>query len=118
MQAVLKEAKASGEEKLVTQLETEGKALQDLIHKQGFSTWPVHDILQNIKAEIPSIAAKAHVDMIVSKWDAVFQRDGADTVDVTDLMVAPFTPNEETRKILDSLRRTDPIPVERLKKHD
>jgi hypothetical protein len=92
--------------------------LQDLIHKQGFSTWPVHDILQNIKGEIPDIAAKAHVDMIVSKWDVVFQRDGDETVDVTDLMVAPFTPNEETRKILDSLRRTDPIPTERLKTRD
>lgn len=118
MQADLKEAKTNGEEKLVKQLEAEFPALQDLIHKQGFSTWPVHDILQEIKAEIPDIAAKADVDMIVSKWDVVFQRDGAETVDVTDLMVAPFTPDEETRKILDSLRRTEPIPVEKLRTHD
>ncbi len=103
MQAELQEAKASGAEKLVKQLEAEGPALQDLIHKQGFSTWPVHDILQTIKAEIPDIAAKADVDVIVSKWDVVFQRNGAETVDVTDLMVAPFAPSEETRKILDSL---------------
>ena len=118
MQADLKKAKASGAEKLVKQLEAEGPAFQDLIHKQGFSTWPVHDILQKIKAEIPDIAEKADVDLIVSKWDVVIQRNGAETVDVTDLMVAPFTPSEETRKILDSLRGTDPIPVEKLKKHD
>ncbi|WP_372898233.1 hypothetical protein [Stieleria sp.] len=118
MQADLKNAKASGEEKRVKQLEAEFPALQDVIHKQGFGTWPVHDILQAIKAEIPGIAAKADVEMIVSKWDVVFQRDGIETVDVTDLMVAPFTPDEATRKILDNLRRTEPIPIEKLKTHD
>ena len=118
MQAELKEAKATGAEKLVKQLEAEGPALQDLIHKQAFSTWPVHDILKTIKAKIPDIAEKADVDVVVSKWDVVFQRSGAETVDVTNLLVAPFAPSEETREILDSLRITDPIPVEKLKKYD
>ena len=118
MHADLTEAKESGNEKLIKQLEAEGSALQNLIHKQGFSTWPVHDILQVIKKEIPKIANQAKVDMLVSKWDVVFQRKDAELVDVTDLMVAPFSPNEETRRILEDLRKKDPVPLDQLDKHN
>ena len=117
MHADLKDAKASGDKKRIKQLEAEGPALQELIHKQGFSTWPVHDILQTIKDELPSIAKQAHVDLIVSKWDVVFQRTGVEVVDVTDLMVTPFSPDEETRKVLESLREKAPVPLDQLKNH-
>jgi hypothetical protein len=118
MHADLKDAKASGDEKRVKQLEAEGPALQDLIHKQGFSTWPVHDILQTIKEQMPGIAEQARVDMLVSKWDVVFQRKDVEMIDVTDLMVEPFSPTEETRKVLASLRKQDPVPLAELKKHE
>ena len=117
MQADLKDAKAGGDAKRVKQLEAEGPALQDLIHKQGFSTWPIHDILQSIKEEMPAITKQAKVDMLVSKWDVVFQRKDVELIDVTDLMVEPFSPTEETRKILASLRKQDPVPLDQLKKH-
>ena len=118
MHADLEEAKARGAEELVKQLETEGQDLQDLFHKQGFSTWPVHNILQTIKAKIPEIAKQAEVDVIVSKWDVVFQRNDAETVYVTDLLVAPFAPSEETRRVLNSLRITDSVPIEKIERRD
>ena len=117
MHAELEAAKASNDEKRVKQLEANGAALQHLIHKQGFSTWPVHDILQTIKEELPRIAKQADVDLIVSKWDVVFQGRSVEAVDVTDLMVAPFHPNEETKKVLESLRRKTPVPLGQLNKH-
>lgn len=113
MHADLKEAKASGDEKRVKQLEAEGPALQDLIHKQGFSTWPVHNILQTIEDKLPEIAKQAGVDVIVSKWDVVYQRQGVEPVDVTDLLVARFSPTEETRSILEGLRKKDPVPLDK-----
>jgi hypothetical protein len=115
LHADLKEAKTSGDEKRIRQLEAKGPALQTLIHKQGFSTWPVHDILRTIKDEIPGIAKQANVDVVVSKWDVVFQRKDVKFVDVTDLMVAPFHPTEETRKILEDLANKDPVPLEQLR---
>ncbi len=117
MHADLKRAKEAGDEKRVKQLEAEGPALQTLIHKQGFSTWPVHDILAKIEKEMPKIADEAKVDLIVSKWDVVFRRDGVKVTDVTDLIVAQFNPDQETQKVLESLRKKDPVPLDQLSNH-
>lgn len=116
MQAELKDAQASGDAKRVKQLQAEGPALQALIHKQGFSTWPIHDILETIKDQLPDIAAQAKVDVLVSKWDIVFQRQDVETIDVTDRLVEPFSPSEETRKILASLRKRAPVPLDTFEK--
>lgn len=114
LQSEIDAAKARGAEKRVKELEARGPALQHLVHKQAFSTWPVHDILQTIKPQLPQIAKQAGVDLIVSKWDVAYQRPGVETVDVTDFMVALFQPDDATRKVLESLRKQDPVPLERL----
>lgn len=115
LRAEYEKAKAEGDEKRVKELEAEGPALQELLHKQGFSTWPVDNILEQIKGRIPEIAKQADVEVIVSKWDIVYQRSGLEFVDITDLMVKPFDPNEETLKILKELQNQDPVPLEELK---
>jgi hypothetical protein len=110
-------AKAAGDEKRVKELEAKGKSQQELLHKQGFSTWPVDNILDQIKGEIPEIAKQADVDVIVSKWDIVYQRSGVEFIDVTDLMVKQFNPDEETLKVLNELQKHAPVPLEELKEH-
>lgn len=110
----LAQAKAEGNDKLVKELETLGPALQDLMHKQGFSTWPVDDILERIKDRIPEIAKQAGVDVIVSKWDIVFQLPGVEFTDVTDLLVMPFAPDASTLDLIKSLREIDPVSLEEL----
>ena len=115
LRAELEEAKAAGDEKRVKELEAEGPALQELVHKQGFSTWPVDNILERIKGQIPEIAAQADVDVIVSKWDIVYQGSGVEFVDVTDLMVRPFDPDEATLAIIKDIQKQDPVPLEDLK---
>jgi hypothetical protein len=62
-------AKAAGNQKRVAELEAEGQARQVLLHKQGFSTAPVDDILTLIQDKMPEIAKAAGVGPIVSKWD-------------------------------------------------
>ncbi|WP_442511536.1 hypothetical protein SH528x_003217 [Novipirellula sp. SH528] len=117
MQSDLKDAKASGDEKRIKQLEADGQALQGLVHKQAFSTRPVHDILETIKEKMPEIAKQAEVDVVVSKWDFVFLGKDVDAVDITDLMVEPFFPTDETLKVLASLRERDPVPLDEISKH-
>jgi len=113
----LDEAKANGDEERVQELERYGPELQTLVHKQGFGTWPVDNILEKIKDEIPQIAAQAEVDVIVSKWDIVYPKSGTEFVDVTDLMVAPFDPSEDTLKVIREIREQAPVPVEELEEH-
>jgi hypothetical protein len=91
--------------------------MQDLLHRQGFSTWPVDDILEQVEGRIPAIAERAEVDVIVSKWTIVYERPGVEFVDVTDLMVEPFEPDEETLKIIEELKKQAPVSLEELEKH-
>ena len=112
-----KKAKAAGDEKRVKELDAQGPVLQALMHKQSFSTWPVDDILEKIKGKIPEIAKEAKVDIIVSKWDIVYQRAGVELVDVTDLMVKPFNPDEKTLKIIKEIQKIEPVLLEELKHH-
>jgi hypothetical protein len=117
MRAEYTKAKEAGDEKRVKELEAEGPAQQELMHKQGFSTWPVDNILQIIKENIPDIAKQANVDVIVSKWSIVYQRSGVEFIDVTDLMVKPFNPDEETLKTIKEIQKQDPVPLEELTNH-
>ncbi len=67
LRAEHEKAKATGDAKRVKELDAEGPALQELMHKQGFSTWPVDNILEKIKGKISEIATQADVEVIVSK---------------------------------------------------
>ena len=117
MHAKHEKAMAEGDEQLAKKLATEGPALQELIHKQGFSTWPVDNILDKIKREIPEIAAQADVDVIVSKWNIVYRKPAVKFIDVTDLMVKPFDPDEATLTVIKEIQKQDPVPLEKLKRH-
>ena len=79
-----KKAKADGDEKKAKELEAKGQAQQQLFHMQGFSTASVSEYLELVKDKIPAIAKEAGVDVIVSKWDIVYQSPDAEFVDVTD----------------------------------
>jgi hypothetical protein len=117
LRADYEKAKAAEDEERIKELEVEGPAQQELMHKQGFGTWPVDNILEKIKGKIPEIARQADVDVIVSKWNIVYQGSGVELVDVTDLMVQPFDPDEETLKIVKDIQTMDPVPLEELKDH-
>ena len=117
MRARHEKAKTEGDEQLAKELAAEGPILQELIHKQGFGTWPVDNLLDKIKGKIPEIAAQADVDVIVSKWDIVYGQQTVKFIDVTDLMVKPFDPDQATLTIIKEIQKQDPVPLEKLKSH-
>ena len=110
-------AAAAVDKERVKALEAEGEASQELAHKQGFSTWPVNNLLEKIKGKIPEIAKQANVDLIVSKWDIAYQRSGVEFIDVTDVMVKIYNPDAQTLEILEQLKTQDPVSLEELEKH-
>ncbi|MCP3918874.1 MAG: hypothetical protein GY711_25285 [bacterium] len=117
VERILERAKAAGDEELVAQLEALGPAMQKRLHEQGFGTAPVADILARIEDELPGIAAKAGVDVIVSKWTLTYRSPGAKFVDVTGLIAAEFDPDERTLKMIQSTMETDPVPLDEIE-HD
>ncbi|MEJ2596140.1 MAG: hypothetical protein P8100_13695 [bacterium] len=110
------EAEASGDVERARELDTMGEASQELAHKQAFSTWPVDNILETIEGKIPEIAEKTNVDLIISKWNIVYQRSGVEFIDVTDVMVELFDLDEQFLKGLEQLKNQPPIPLEELEK--
>lgn len=117
MAAELKAAKEAGDQKRVKQLEAAGPALQHLIHKQSFGTWPIDDILKTIEGDLPKIAKESDVDVIVSKWNITFRKKHTEFIDVTMKMVERFEPTKETQKVLKDLAKKKPVPIEILEKH-
>ena len=106
----------AGDAEKVKQLELQGRQQQDRLHQQVFSTGSVADILEKIKDQLPAIAKEAGVDLIVSKWDTVYQAPGAQTVDVTQAMIRPFHPSPKTLRGIQELEKVKPMPLEEAKK--
>lgn len=111
-------AKEAGKEERVKEMEAQAEAKQHLFHQQGFGSAPVHDILEHIKDKIPGVAREAGVDIIVSKWELIYESPSAEFVDVTDLMVQLFDPDERVLSIVEDMRDKDPIPLDEIQKHD
>lgn len=112
-----KQAKAAGDAEKVRRYEAQGKALQAKLHLQGFGTASVAEILEEIKAEIPGIAKEVGVDLIVSKWDVVFQLPNTELIDITDQIVKPFHPDGKTLSIIKQLRDQKPLPHSAIEQH-
>jgi len=94
-----------------------GAAMQELMHKQSFGTSPIDSILERINNNLPQIAKQANVDVIVSKWDVVYQQDGVEFVDITNAKVQPFNLDEAVQAIIAEIQQIDPVPIEELENH-
>jgi len=107
-------AKAAGDQKRIAELEAEAAARQKLMHKQGFSTAPVDNILDQIKDRLPAIKEKAGVNALVSKWDKadLAKYKDAELVDITMALVDALNPNDRQRKSAIEIQKHDPILLE------
>lgn len=92
-------------------IEKKGEALQDRRHRQGFSTASIEDVLEHLQGDLPSIAEQMNVDVLMSKWDVAYRKDGVEFVDVTDAMVAPFAPDDRVRSMIADLKNHEPLSL-------
>lgn len=114
LKAEHREAKAAGDQKRVAELEAEGAQRQKLMHKQGFSTAPVDNILEHIRDRLPDARKKAGVGLLVSKWDkqTLAKYPHAERVDVTMALVDAFNPSERQRRSAIEIQKHRPISLE------
>jgi hypothetical protein len=108
------EAQAAGDEAAMAALESRGQALQEQLHRQGFSTAPVDDLLALIEDELPAIARQAGVDVIVSRWHLVYRDPSAPCVDVTEALVQAFEPSEQGLEWARQVKDHEPVPEDQL----
>ena len=111
-------AKAAGNMEKYRELEQRGQQMQKKAHMQGFGTADVNDLLEYIKDKMPQIAQNADVDIVVSKWNIVYQNPDIKLVDITDEIVKAYNPGEKTLKKIEDLKKRKPISLEELEKMD
>jgi len=109
-------AKAAGDTKKAEELATKGQTLQKQLHMRIFGNAPIDNILEEIKKDIPKVAQAAGVDIIVGKWDIVYQKPSAKFVDITNQLVNLFEPDEETLDKIKAVLEHPPILREELEK--
>ncbi len=115
LKAEHKKAREAGDLEKASKLEAEGRARQAKAHLQGFSTAPVDDILAHITHRLPEIRKAAGVSEFVSKWDeaGLKRHSGAETVDVTMVLVDAFQPDKKQRNHAVEIQKHKPIPLEK-----
>ena len=84
--------------------------------RQGFGTGDVSEQLDQIRDQIPKIAQKTGVDVIVSKWDIEYHDPNSVTlVDVTEALVQLFKPTEEDLKIIHDVMAKPPVSAKQIR---
>lgn len=108
-----KQAKAAGNKKEIARIEAEGRAWQAALHRQGFGTAPVADLLTNISNALPTIQAEAKVTQLISKWNEPELKNhaSAEKIDVTMKLVDAFHPSERQRRHAIEIQTKEPVKL-------
>jgi hypothetical protein len=107
-------ARAEGNEERVKELEKLGPNLQFIMHQQCFSTGSVINIMEKIKDKLPQIAQKNNVKIILSKWELFYDDGSLEIVDITDDIVNLFDLDEQSRNIVQNIKKMEPVPIEQI----
>jgi len=113
LRAEVEAARADGDDARAAELEASAGAMQERLHRQGFSTASVRDILARYERQLPALAERAGVDAVVSRWDLAWHAPHARFVDVTDALVALIGPSEQGLQWARQVREVDPVPEDR-----
>ena len=109
----MEKAEAEENKKLVKELDTELWGHRKRLHGQVFSNAPIDDVLEKIEHELAKVAKDANAIALVSKWDkkTLKRYKSSELIDVTDLIVAQFNPDEKLLSTIEQMKDKKPIPL-------
>jgi len=55
--------------------------------------------------------SQSKLKTILSKWEIMFADESIELIDITDQLVAMFSPDDATQKIIDNIKAMVPIPI-------
>ena len=111
LQVEMTKAKAAKNDSLIRHIEKTAETYQVLSHLRAFSVGSVTGILEKHKAEVNSVAKKAGVEVIVSKFELVYTGPDVDAVDVTLPLVRIFKPSAQALKWISDVPKHEPLPM-------
>lgn len=104
-----KAAKAANDSVKVKKLEEQIQLQQRILHDQGFGKGSVAGILASVKDSIPHICKQLGLSLVISKWEIQYLGEDVENVDITMKLVQFFSPDENTIKIIEQMKGTEPI---------
>ena len=110
------EAKAAGDEARVAELEAWGPKHQRELHRMGFCTMPVNELLDHLEDRLPELAEELGVDVITRECD--YTGPDVEVVDVTDALVRLFDPSEKALRWAAEIREKAPLHLDDLDHED
>ncbi len=99
---------------MVKQLSVQAMSYQHLLHQMIFATGTTAALVKLVKDQLPEVAKKAGVNIIMSKYELAWADPEVQTVDITNEMVRLFKPTENIDEMLKEIQKTDPVPLEEL----
>ncbi len=110
-----RDAKTAGDTNRFREFAARLRLHQDEMHREVFSTAPPAGALDELKERLPEIQQAASVAALVSKWDdaALKKYPDAEKLDVTDRLVREFNPPEKQLKVIPSIEKSAPLPLEK-----
>lgn len=106
------EAKRAGDQARVREIDESMRERQQRFHEMGFSRTDVSSLIDPVRDQLQKVADAAGVDLIVSKWQLEYQREGTTLVNVTDVMVELFEPNDRARTWARQVQESEPLSAE------
>jgi hypothetical protein len=96
------------------ELSIQAMSNQHLLHLMVFGSGSASAIVNLIKEQLPDVAEKANVDIIISKFELSWTDPKVEIIDVTNDLVKLFKPKENIDKMCNEIAKTDPVPLEEL----
>ena len=110
--AKAKKAEADGDKETYEKLSFEMKELQKLMHLQVFGDEPIDECIEKIGPALKEIAKEQNLDLITAK--IFYDSEKIEQVDITDLLVKQFEPDEKTMKMIEGMKNYKPLKRDEL----
>ncbi|MEI6899403.1 MAG: hypothetical protein WCL00_05965 [Bacteroidota bacterium] len=98
----------------VKEFSMQAMSYQHLLHQMIFSTGSVHEIMDLIKDQLPELAKKEGVSLIMSKYEVSWKDPSIEVVDLTDQVSMLFKPSDDYKKMAVEISKNAPVPLEEL----
>ena len=109
--AALKKAKEQGDKATIQQADEVVWESRRRLHRQGFGTAPVEDILALYPQAVKALKERRQLSALVSRWDkqARKRHAGAKQIDVTAELIELPGPTDRQRKSATAIQKIKPL---------
>jgi hypothetical protein len=105
----MKTAKEKNDTKAIARLEREGQLRQAMLHEQGFGTGSVRAMAEAVRDRITALAKSEKLNIVLSKWELVYNDADAEIIDITEKVVDFFAPDEKMKSMTKEIMKQEPV---------